>query len=172
MEKGYHAMHGGMKPMNVNLRVKESFCVIGKEGKGTSQEALIWIPPLWEDANKHLDEIRYLAKKDDSGSFSGFWGAMTDLDHTYQRWNGSGKYLAGVEAERNALAPHGWTKWVIPGYIYAVIKVENEQYQATFQYMLDQYLVENRFKTVGAIHEYYNPTENGQLYLYFPIERI
>lgn len=158
--------------MNVVLRVKESFCVVGKEGSGSSNDAKQWIQPLWNEMNCHFDEIHHLAKIDEDGIGVGFWGAMTDLSRRFERWNESGLYLAGVEADRNAIAPNGWVKWVIPGAIYAVIKVEDNQYQEAFSYMLDHYLPENHFSVVGAIHEYYAPREKGQMYLYFPIEKI
>lgn len=158
--------------MNVVLRVKESFCVVGKEGSGLAKDAKQWIQPLWNEANQHFDEIHHLAKTDDDGIGLGFWGAMTGPNRRFERWDGSGLYLAGVEADRNALAPSGWSKWVIPGAIYAVVKVEDNRYQEAFSYMLEDYLPKNHFSVIGAIHEFYAPRENGQMYLYFPIEKI
>jgi len=149
--------------MDVTLVEKQSFTVIGKLGQGFANEGIEWIPPLWQDANRNFDEIRELAKLDETGSLVGFWGAMSDVDETFERWNDQGKYLAGCEVVDNAVPPSNWTKWVIPSYRNAVVKCTQSTYGDIFNYMIQEYLPR---------HEFYDPKEtNGELELYFPIQK-
>ena len=159
--------------MEVNLIEKESFIVIGKLGQGFSNKCPEWIPPLWSEANNSFNEIINLAKFDETGNIVGVWGAMSDIDVRFEPWDKQGKYLAGCEAIDNANAPKGWTKWVIPGYKYAVVKCSKDTYEDVFNYMVDEYLPENEYSIVGAVHEFYDPKDtNGELYLYFPIKKL
>lgn len=159
--------------MDVRIVEKLSFTVIGKLGQGKSTEGYLWIPKLWEEANSHYNEIRHLAKTDSNDNLVGIWGAMSDITERFERWNDQGKYLAGCEVLDNSLPPLGWTAWVIPSYRYAVIKCNQQNYQETFQTMVKEYLPSHNHTIVGAVHEFYNPSENnGDLYLYFPIAMI
>ncbi|MDQ0194806.1 hypothetical protein [Paenibacillus wynnii] len=81
---------------------KQRFSVIGKMGKGFSSEGSIWIPPLWQEANKNFVEISNLAKLDAEGNIVGNWGAMSDVSGNFERWKEEGKYLAGCEVTDNA----------------------------------------------------------------------
>ncbi|WP_274362319.1 GyrI-like domain-containing protein [Paenibacillus thermotolerans] len=159
--------------MPVYIEEKESFTVIGKLGQGSSSDGPMWIPTLWQDANRNFNEITELAKTDKDGNIVGVWGAMSDMSESFERWGEQGKYLAGCEVLDDSAAPTGWTKWVIPPYKYAIIKCNQSTYQEKFTYMINEYIPNNNYSIVGAIHEYYNPSEtNGDLYLYFPIEKI
>lgn len=153
---------------------KRQFSVIGKLGKGMAAEGTKWIPSLWQEANRNFSEISNLAKLDDEGNLVGIWGAMSDVDEKFERWKEEGKYLAGCEVIDDALAPTGWTKWVIPSFKYAVAKCTQSSYQDTFQHMITDYLPRHHYRIVGAVHEFFNPKDqnNGDLYLYFPIEKI
>lgn len=159
--------------MDVKIIEKQSFTVIGKAGQGFSNEGFKWIPPLWEEANSKFNEIHGLAKLDDAGNIIGIWGAMSDINDKFERWAEQGKYLAGCEAIDNAIAPEGWIKWVIPAYKYAVVKCTQDTYKDVFSNMIKEYLPQQGFAIVGAVHEFYDPKEsNGGLYLYFPVEKI
>lgn len=159
--------------MNVETIVKKSFSVIGKEGQGNSNESSEWIPPLWKSANANFGEIANLAKKDDNGNMVGIWGAMSDIDDSFSRWSSKGKYLAGCEVNADSIAPQNWTKWVIPSYKYLVVKCTQESYAQTFAEMINDYIPNNNYDLVGAVHEFYNPQDNdGSVYLYFPIEKL
>lgn len=159
--------------MDVKFIEKDSFTVVGKLGQGLSDESFKWIPPLWEDANSNFNEISSLAKLDDEGNIVGIWGAMSDIDEKFERWNEQGKYLAGCEVIDNSVAPCSWTKWIIPAYKYAVVKCTQKTYGETFKYMVNEYLPQHDFNIVGAIHEYYNPKDtSGVFYLYFPIKKL
>ncbi|MFC5405867.1 GyrI-like domain-containing protein [Cohnella soli] len=158
--------------MSVHFEEKKAFTVIGKLGQGYASESQSWIPTLWQEANGNFEEIRSLAKVDDGGNIVGIWGAMSDLFGQFNRWTNQGKYLAGCEVLEDAIAPAGWTKWTIPAYKYAVIKCNHNTYQKIFNEMVNEFLPNHNFTIVGAVHEYYNPVEtNGELYLYFPIEK-
>ena len=158
--------------MSVHIIEKKSFTVIGKEGQGLAAESHNWIPSLWQEANRNFDQIRELAKTDEEGNIVGIWGAMSDITGNFNRWTDQGKYLAGCEVLDNSIAPAGWNRWVIPSYKYATIRCSQSIYQEKFKYMIREYLPNHNYSIVGAVHEYYNPKEaNGDLYLFFPIEK-
>jgi len=159
--------------MSVFIEEKKSFVVIGKLGQGLTAESHHWIPAIWQKANNNFEEIRPLAKTNNEVNILGIWGAMSDITESFERWTDQGKYLAGCEVFDNAIAPAGWTKWTIPSYKYAVVQCNQSTYQEKFDYMIHEYLPDNNYSIVGAVHEYYNPEEtNGELYLYFPIEKM
>lgn len=154
--------------MNINKCVKESFVVIGKEGSTNDGEG--FIQKLWEDANSHFNEVEQLAKKDEQGNILGIWGAMSDLSHSFLPWEdgfSKGLYLAGVECVETAEAPGGWTKWVIPGYEYIYVEIEEDNVFAK----VIQYMEENDIELVGAVHDFTCP-ETGKGYMFFPIKKI
>ena len=158
--------------MSARIEHKESFTVIGKLGQGLAAEGSMWIPVLWQEANYNFSEIQNLAKRDNEGNLVGLWGAMSDINEGFERWNDQGKYLAGCEVLESCVAPEGWTKWIIPSYKYAIIYCNQKTYQEIFKYMVNEYLPSNGYSIVGAVHEYYKPIEtDGSLELYFPIEK-
>ncbi|MDF2699403.1 MAG: effector-binding protein [Haloplasmataceae bacterium] len=159
--------------MDIKIIEKTTFAVIGKVGVGLSKEGFRWIPPLWNDANSHFHEISKLAKVDHLGNIVGIWGAMSDVDEKFERWNESGKYLAGCEVYNEAVAPNGWVKWIIPSYKYLVSSCTQETYEEVFNYMVSGFIPDHKYSIVGAVHEFYNPkVTNGELNLYFPIEKL
>lgn len=153
--------------MKIEKCTKESFVVIGKEG--TTNDGNGFIQKLWDDANSHFNEIAHLAKKDDKGNLLGIWGAMSDFSRSYNPWDNfsQGLYLAGVECLDDAEAPHGWTKWVIPGYEY--IYAENKS-DDTFPGVI-KYLEENNISLAGAVNDF-NCPETGENYMFFPVRRL
>ncbi|GIP32080.1 GyrI-like domain-containing protein [Paenibacillus sp. J2TS4] len=157
----------------VEIVEKQRFSIIGKVGRGSANEGPKWIPQLWQEANSNFAEISHLAKLDAGGNIAGIWGAMSDVDEKFERWKKEGKYLAGCEVQDDAIAPNGWTKWVIPAFKYAVVKCTQDSYKETFHYMITDFLPQNKYTIAGAIHEFYDPKDNkDQLALYFPIEKI
>jgi predicted transcriptional regulator YdeE len=158
----------------IEIVEKQQFLVIGKMGKGLATEGPKWIPQLWQAANSNFVEISNLAKLDTEGNIAGIWGAMSDANEKFERWEEEGKYLAGCEVRDDAIAPNGWTKWVIPAFKYAVVKCTQDSYQEKFHNMITDYLPRHNHKIVGAVQEFYNPKDNnnGDLYLYFPIEKM
>ncbi len=155
--------------MEINRFEREAFTVIGKEGSTNDGDG--FIQRLWEDANSHFGEVQHLAKKDEEGNIAGIWGAMSDLSRSFQPWQENftkGLYLAGVEAEDDAEAPEGWTKWTIPGYEYLYIKCEDgNEFSKVISYIKEQGL-----ELAGAVHDFNCPKENGQGYMFFPIRKL
>ena len=159
--------------MEIEIVEKPSFAVIGKEGQGPSKAAMQWIAPLWEDATGNFELIRPLIKYGADGNIAGIWGAMSDIEGNFEPWHGQGKYLAGCEALPDAEPPFGWRKWNIPGFRYAVAECVPASYNDTYCAMLDDYFPKHGYRLVGAVQEFYRPTDiNGEVYLYFPIERF
>lgn len=143
---------------------KKSFVVIGKEG--STKDSADFINKLWLDANSHFSEVRHLAKKDASGNIVEIWGVMSDFSHSFKPWENfeKGLYLAGVECEDNAEAPEGWTKWIVPSYEYIRVECVSKD---TFLRGL-QYLQDNSFELVGAVHDY-TDSKTGKTYMLFPV---
>ena len=153
--------------MKINMCVKESFVVIGKEGSTLDGEN--FIQKLWDDANSHFAEVQHLVKKDENGNIGGIWGAMSDFSRSFNPWEdfNKGLYLAGVECNDEAEAPCGWTKWIIPGYEYIYVECENDD---TFPKVIE-YMKDNDIPLVGAVHDFTCP-QTGKNYMFFPIRRI
>ncbi|WP_373889722.1 hypothetical protein [Paludicola sp. MB14-C6] len=98
---------------------------------------------------------------------------MSDFSRQFHPWEDhftKGLYLAGIEARDDAEAPMNWTKWVIPSYEYLYVKVTGDMMQC-FTDTLD-YIKQNGMSLVGAVNDYICPEENGQLYLFFPIQKL
>ena len=148
--------------------VKNRFTVIGKEGSTDDGPGFFRL--LWAEANAHFSEVAGLAKREENGVFSGFWGAMTDFSRSYLPWEDDfsrGLYLAGVECTEDAVAPVGWTRWEIPGFIY--LKAEGDT-PALFADML-RYLREQDLELAGAVQDFTDPT-TGRNFMLFPIRRL
>lgn len=162
---------GGRKREEMEIRrcVKESFCVIGKEGSTSDGEG--FIQKLWEDANGHFHEVEHLARRDADGNVGGIWGVMSDFSRSFMPWEKDftqGLYLAGVETSDEAEAPEGWVKWRIPAYEYLYAACTEED---TFRKVL-AYMEEQGLELAGAVHDYICPEENGQGYMLFPIRKL
>lgn len=153
--------------MKIETCIKESFAVIGKEGSTLDGEG--FIQRLWADANAHFEEIDALAQKDGDGNLVGIWGVMSDFSRTFQTWEGfaKGLYLAGVECGKDAEAPDGWTKWVVPGYecVYAECG-EDDLFSRVLQYLED-----HSIPLVGAVHDFTCP-RTGKSYMFFPVRKL
>lgn len=155
--------------MEINRCKKDSFCVIGK--LGSTNGGIGFIQKLWDEANAHDEEVKELAKKDESGNACGIWGAMSDFSLSFKPWEDNftkGLYLAGLEVEDDAAVPEGWTKWTIPAYEYIYVKCDGED---TFSKVLN-YMNDNSIELAGAVHDFYCPIENGQAYMFFPIKKL
>lgn len=154
--------------MQINICVKETFSVIGKEGSTSDGDG--FIQRLWQEATTHFPEIAPLAKRNADGNIQGMWGAMSDFSRSFLPWEAGfskGLYLAGVEVVDDAFPPFGWVKWTIPSYEY--LRVVNEG-PDTFPTML-QYLSDNGLSLVGAVHEF-DCLDSKSEYLFFPIRKL
>lgn len=154
-----------MKGQELERIVKDAFCVIGKAGSTNDGEG--FIQKLWEEANSRFEEVALLAARNEDGSLKGIWGAMTDFSFSFLPWGNNfseGLYLAGVEANTQAVAPRGWKKWILPGFEYIKCPVEGPD---TFSRMID-YLEENHLSLAGAVQDFTDPG-TGKNYMLFPV---
>lgn len=155
--------------MTIEKITKPAFSVIGRMGSTGDGEG--FIARLWQKANGHFAEIEPFVKRDENGVPAGFWGAMSDVTLSFKPWEddfSKGLYLAGAEVCDDAEAPLGWTKWTVPGFVYLRVKSDAPD---IFPKML-QYLEENGMALAGAVHDFNDPADNGQGYMYFPIEKL
>jgi len=162
----YTEAEGGIC-MELKTCKKESFSVIGRLGSTKDGEG--FIQHLWQEANSRFGEVSHLAKRDDSGNFSGFWGLMSDEGMNFRPWEDNfsrGLYLAGVEVEDTAQAPEGWAKWTSPAYEYLVAEAGPQAFSQTLEY-----IKENGMELIGAVYDFTDPT-TGENYQYFPIRRL
>ena len=138
--------------------------------EGSTLDGEGFIQKLWKSANEDFSEIEELVKKNKDGVYAGFWGAMSNLARTFQPWEDNfskGLYLAGAECRDDAVAPDGWSKWVVPGYEYLYVESEGLD---TFPKMI-QYLKENNIPLVGAVHDFTCP-KSGKNYMFFPVSKL
>ncbi len=147
---------------------KEEFSVIGKLGQGKAENPWEWIMPIWNDANSSFGEIDSLVKK---SACAQVWGIMSDFGENFKRWDkNGGKYLACCEVEADAVAPTGWTKWIVPSQTYLVEKCNQNDYLRVFNSTIDEYIPNHNLQLIGAVHEHYPEPGNPSLVeLYFPI---
>lgn len=158
--------------MEVKIVCKDTFTVIGIAGQGLSSKSSEWIPAVWNNANKNFNRIAGIVKYNSDGSLFGLWGAMSDIHLKFERWGEYGLYLAGCETEPDVIVPDGFTKWTIPGRKYLVAGTTIENYGKVFAGMINDYISNNNYQIVGAIHEHYPQPGNPSLIeLYVPIEK-
>lgn len=145
---------------------KDTFAVIGKAGQGSANNPHEWILPLWDEANAHFAEIIDVIRKDEKGAPLGVWGAMNDAEERNKRWGETGKYMAGCEADVDAAAPAGWTKWVVPAQTYLVADCTMDTYGEVFGEITN----DPNIKITATVHERYPEPGNPNIVeLYFPI---
>lgn len=152
--------------MKTRILFKDAFSVIGKVGQGSAANAPTWISPIWNEAAPKFNEILHVIKRHDNGDAVGVWGAMNDIDEQNKRWNDTGKYMAGCEANVDAIAPNGWTKWIVPAQTYLVADCTMDTYGEIFGGIC----CSPNINIVGTVHERYpQPCNPSIIELYFPI---
>ena len=142
--------------MEIKIIDLPMIAVIGKEGLCTTEKNIV--EQLWREANSHFDEVAALGMSDASKSFRPW-------THQFTR----GLYLAGVETYADAIAPEGWTKWVMPARKYIVVDVEPNRYGAIFDEVINRTISEKGMKLAGAVCDYTEPA-TGKNKLFFPVE--
>ena len=152
--------------MNVERIIKPEFTVIGMEGSTNDGDG--FIGRLWAATNARFGEIAELCKRDESGAFAGFWGAMSDFSRSFKPWDDflNGLYLAGAECADGAGPPEGWVKWVIPGFEYLRFAQDAWQFDQAVAYVL-----ENGLSIAGAAHDFTDP-KTGKGYICIPIRKL
>ena len=151
--------------MNYEKVSINAFCLIGKIG--STDDGKDFVQHLWQEANSHFDEVAPLAKRNADGQPIGFWGAMSRMDMSFLPWEDDfsrGLYMAGVEAQEDAIAPEGWKKWIVPGFECLKVAVDTPD---TFRNMIS-WMNENKIELVAAVQDFTDPA-TGKNYMLFPI---
>lgn len=154
----------------MEIIVLPEISVIGKQGLCTKECNIVG--DLWKQANSCFAEVAALGMKNADGSYTGFWGAMSDETLSFRPWTENfsrGLYLAGVEVRADAVAPAGWAKWTLPARKYLVVDVSMETYAETFSKTLGETLPGLKMKLSGAVCDYTEPS-TGRNKLFFPVE--
>ena len=158
--------------MDIRIVDLPEIAIIGKEGFCTEEANIV--QELWQQANENFDEVSELGMKEKDGSFVGFWGAMSDETMSFMPWTNNftrGYYLAGIEVNKDAEAPEGWKKWVMPARKYLVTEVMFEQYMEIFMDVLKNQLRSRRMILSVAACDYTEPS-TGKNYIFFPIKEL
>ncbi len=143
--------------------------IIGKEGLCTKEKNTV--QDLWQQANSGFGEIADLGMKNADGSYTGFWGAMSDESMAFLPWTDDfsrGLYLAGIEVYEDTPVPEGWVRWVMPARKYLVTDVSPETYGETFRDVINRLIPELGMKLAGAVCDFTEPA-SGQNQLFFPV---
>lgn len=157
--------------MEIERIILDAFSVAGKETSTNDGEDSV--QKAWKETNEHFNEIYKIAKKDSEGNVLHCWGLMSDFNRKLLPWADNfskGLYLAGVEVEKDVEAPRGWTKWDVPKREYLRTKIENQNYQQTFQFMVNSYILDNGYEMIGAAFDYTDLKEKED-YICFPIKK-
>jgi len=156
--------------MDVKIIELPEISIVGKEGLCTKEKNVV--SDLWADANSHFAEVAHIGMKEKDGSYVGFWGAMSDETMSFLPWTENysrGYYLAGVEVNKDAIAPQGWKRWDMPARKYLVADVCPEQYGQIFSEVINEIIPKMNLKLSGAVCDYTEPS-TGKNKLFFPVE--
>lgn len=154
------------------LVTKESFAIIGKEcpAEGTINPAKY----AWKNIIKDLREVEDIILKESDGSIRGIWGFMDSYREDLTPYSDSfykGTYLAGFEADVNAIPPKGWVKRIIKKQMYFVVKIEREKdYVSSFFATLNVDIPYDRYCLDGAVLDYVD-TKTREKHLFFPVKK-
>lgn len=158
--------------MDINLIKLPEIAIIGKAGLCTKERNIVM--ELWEEANSHFEEVTALAMKEADGSFTGFWGAMSDEAMSFKPWTDNfsrGYYLAGIEVSKDIEAPMGWTKWILPERMYLKVLVESGEYTELFDEVINKIIPDRNLRLSGAVCDYIEP-KTSKNYLLYPVENL
>ena len=158
--------------MDIKIVDLPEIAIIGKEGFCTEEANIV--QNLWEQANENFDEVLEMGLKEKNGAFVGFWGAMSDETMSFMPWTNNftrGYYLAGIEVYKDAQAPEGWKKWIMPARKYLVTEVMFEKYMETFMKVIETEISIRNMKLSGAACDYTEPS-TGKNFIFFPVQDL
>lgn len=158
--------------MDIKIVDLPEIAIIGKEGFCTEEANIV--QNLWEQANENFDEVLEMGLKEKNGAFVGFWGAMSDETMSFMPWTNNftrGYYLAGIEVHKDAQAPEGWKKWIMPARKYLVTEVMFEKYMETFMKVIETEISIRNMKLSGAACDYTEPS-TGKNFIFFPVQDL
>lgn len=145
-----------------------AFAVIGKLGDGLAEDGSSWVPPLWETANNHFEELGAVVNQKELTEIR-MWGLMSDSTAWLTPWQAVGCYLAGMEVPADTPTPPGWIRWNLPAMEYLIVKTNTQDLVAITEKMLTEIIPQQGETLAAAIQEYYEPDfAAGEVVLYFP----
>lgn len=148
-----------------------AFTVIGKLGEGLAADGGSWVPPLWQLANEHFEELASELKAESTSELH-LWGLMSDTSSWLAPWQEVGQYLAGLEVPIDTPTPADWTRWDMPAMEYLTVKTDVQKLGETMEKMFTEVLPEMGLELVAAVQEYYEADFGpGEVVLYFPIAK-
>ena len=158
--------------MEILMKTKQSFFLLGKEKMGDCSKAGEWIAELWREVNQSVEEIAPFIKQErDSLPIAG-WGLMGNADKSFLPSQKEGVYLAGYESLCPKEPLEGWTIYEVPGYKYAVVTCTADTYEAVFKEVLYEYMPEKGYNLIGPVLECYDPRGKAEEFeLYFPVQK-
>lgn len=156
---------------DVRKVVLAEFTVIGKEGKGLAEDGGSWVPPLWDLANEHFEELTAVIPEEALTEIN-LWGLMSDEESWLAPWRKTGRYLAGIQVPADIKPPKDWQQWKIPEMEYLAVKTNAENLNDMTEKILTEIFPKNDYELAAAIQEHYLPDfEEGEVELFFPIKR-
>lgn len=159
-----------MKIKGINRISLPTFFVLGKEGRGLSEEAASWVAPLWDQMNQDFTEIVSFIDASEMDNLQ-LWGLMSDQKKWLAPWEETGKYLAGVQVPADTTAPTGWSIWEIPAAEYLTLKTSEDKIEQATEIMLGKVFPLEKVQLAGAVQEHYLPNfSEGEVELFFPIK--
>lgn len=156
--------------MNIRMIELPETAIIGKAGLCTEDNNIS--AQLWEQADSCFHEISGIVCRNEDGSCTGFWGAMSDEGMHFLPWENGfarGLYLAGAEVPLDAEAPQGWVKWILPARKYLAVDVDPGAYSTVFRKVIQEEIPGRNLRLSGAVCDYTDPSI-GRNSLYFPVE--
>jgi len=139
----------------ISIIEKSRFSIIGIEGQGSSQRAIQWIRPLWEEAVERRSEVVSIIKEDE-------WGMMSGTESFLSPWGESGRYLAGWELKRFNDTLPGWKTWNIPASTFACIPTTISTISQSLEELQEFILQAPNLTRAGSTNEYYPPKFSGK----------
>lgn len=149
-----------------------AFTVIGKLGSGLAEDGSSWVPPLWEAANEHFEELGSVVDQEVLNGIR-MWGLMSDSSAWLLPWQDVGCYLAGMEVPADTPTPPDWIRWNMPAMEYLIVKTNTRELSSMTEKMLTEIMAQQEATLAAAIQEFYDPEfEPGEVVLYFPTKII
>lgn len=133
---------------------------------------------LWAEFRKDFSQVEGAALENADGSCKAFWGIMSHEEPVeewaFTPWGDhyrTGRYLAGVEVNKDASVPSGWSKWLIPARTFVVAEVVQDTYEETYFSYINTVIPEMGLKLHGGICDCIEPA-TGQMKLFFPVAEL
>ncbi len=151
--------------MEVEIKTIPSFTVMGMYGRGKTPSE--FIPRIWEDLEKRIDEINKLILSKTT------FGISYDIDKKSQEFS----YIAGYKIEPGTKLPEGFTSHTFPELTYALFKCTLQTLNETWD-TAGKWIKENNYidisKSFGEYEVYpedFEEKTNPTMYIHVPIQK-